>query len=107
MPTSRQTSECAQTRRGPGWFGFGDNYYTQPQHCPGGLGLDEITDCIERGEMVKLLLFGSFVVRKKGQRMGRNPKTGKQVPISPRRVMVFKPSAILKQRLNAARSPSR
>jgi integration host factor subunit alpha len=39
-------------------------------------------------------------VRKKGQRIGRNPKTGTEVPISPRRVMVFKPSAILKQRIN-------
>jgi len=50
---------------------------------------------------VKLSSFGSFVVRKKGQRIGRNPKTGKEVPISPRRVMVFKPSAILKQRINS------
>ena len=63
--------------------------------------LKEITDCLERGETVKLSSFGSFVVRKKGQRIGRNPKTGKEVPISPRRVMVFKPSAILKQRINA------
>ena len=55
---------------------------------------------LERGETVKLSSFGSFVVRKKGQRIGRNPKTGKEVPISPRRVMVFKPSAILKQRIN-------
>jgi integration host factor subunit alpha len=65
------------------------------------LVLKEITDCLERGETVKLSSFGSFVVRKKGQRIGRNPKTGKEVPISPRRVMVFKPSAILKQRINA------
>ncbi len=50
---------------------------------------------------MKLSSFGSFVVRKKGQRVGRNPKTGKEVPISPRRVMVFKPSAILKQRINS------
>jgi integration host factor subunit alpha len=64
------------------------------------LVLKEITDCLERGETVKLSSFGSFVVRKKGQRVGRNPKTGKEVPISPRRVMVFKPSAILKQRIN-------
>ncbi len=62
--------------------------------------LKEITDCLERGETVKLSSFGSFVVRKKGQRIGRNPKTGKEVPISPRRVMVFKPSAILKQKIN-------
>ena len=66
------------------------------------LVLQEITDCLERGETVKLSSFGSFVVRKKGQRIGRNPKTGKEVPISPRRVMVFKPSAILKQRINGA-----
>ena len=65
------------------------------------LVLEEITDCLERGETVKLSSFGSFVVRKKGQRIGRNPKTGEEVPISPRRVMVFKPSAILKQRINA------
>jgi integration host factor subunit alpha len=65
------------------------------------LVLKEITDCLERGETVKLSSFGSFVVRNKGQRIGRNPKTGKEVPISPRRVMVFKPSAILKQRINA------
>jgi integration host factor subunit alpha len=64
------------------------------------LVLKEITDCLERGETVKLSSFGSFVVRKKGQRIGRNPKTGKEVLISPRRVMVFKPSAILKQRIN-------
>jgi integration host factor subunit alpha len=48
------------------------------------LVLMEITDCLERGESVKLSSFGSFVVRKKGQRVGRNPKTGKEVPISPR-----------------------
>ena len=66
------------------------------------LVLKEITDCLERGETVKLSSFGSFIVRHKGQRVGRNPKTGTEVPISPRRVMVFKPSAILKQRINTA-----
>jgi integration host factor subunit alpha len=66
------------------------------------LVLKEITDCLERGETVKLSSFGLFVVRKKAQRMGRNPKTGEQVPISPRRVVVFKPSAIFKQRINGA-----
>ena len=65
------------------------------------LVLQESTDCLERGETVKLPSFGSFVVRKRGQRIGRNPKTGKEVPISPRRVMVFKPSAILKTRIGA------
>ena len=70
------------------------------------LVLKEITDCLEKGETVKLSLFGSFMVRKKGQRIGRNPKTGTEVPISSRRVMVFKPSAILKQRLNGDTSAS-
>jgi integration host factor subunit alpha len=63
--------------------------------------LKEITECLERGETVKLSSFGLFVVRKKGKRMGRNPKTGEEAPISPRRVVMFKPSAILKQRINA------
>jgi integration host factor subunit alpha len=62
----------------------------------------EITDRLEHGETVKLSSFGSFVVRGKGARMGRNPKTGKEVSIAPRRVMVFKPSAILKERLASA-----
>ena len=64
------------------------------------LVLKEITDCLERGETVKLSSFGSFVVRSKGERVGRNPKTGVEVPITPRRVMVFKPSNILKARVN-------
>ena len=67
------------------------------------LVLTAITDCLERGETVKLSSFGLFVVRKKGPRMGRNPRTGEEAPISPRRVVVFKPSAILKQRINGPR----
>jgi integration host factor subunit alpha len=59
----------------------------------------EITDCLERGETVKLSSFGSFVVRSKGARTGRNPKTGVEVPIAPRRVMVFKASDTLVRRL--------
>ena len=66
------------------------------------LVLGEICSSIVRGESVKLSSFGSFVVRKKGERVGRNPKTGEEVPISPRRVMVFKPSNVLKQRINSA-----
>src|SRR5215471_16294990 len=65
------------------------------------LVLKEIIECLERGETVKLSSFGCFVVRKKGERIGRNPKTGKEVPISPRRVIVFRPSAILKHRVNS------
>jgi integration host factor subunit alpha len=62
--------------------------------------LKEISDCLERGEKVKLSSFGVFVVRKKGQRTGRNPRTGEEVPIAPRRVVTFKPSAIFKLRIN-------
>jgi integration host factor subunit alpha len=65
------------------------------------LVLKEITDCLERGEPVKLSSFGSFVVRSKGPRMGRNPRTGVEVPIPPHRVMVFRASATLKKRLAA------
>jgi len=63
--------------------------------------LKEITDCLEKGETVKLSSFGSFMVRKKAGRLGRNPNTGIEVPISPRRVVVFKPSAIMKQQINS------
>src|ERR1700688_1855649 len=65
------------------------------------LVLKEITECLERGETAKLASFGSFLVRKKSQRVGRNPKTGIEVPISPRRVVVFRPSAIMKQQINS------
>ena len=64
--------------------------------------LDEISDCIIRGEPVKLSSFGSFIVRSKSERVGRNPKTGEEVPISPRRVMVFKASNVLKDKINSA-----
>lgn len=62
--------------------------------------LREITECLERGETVKLSSFGSFSVRQKNERVGRNPKTGQEVPIAPRRVLVFKPSNVLKERIN-------
>jgi integration host factor subunit alpha len=64
------------------------------------LVLKEIADSVARGEAVKLSSFGTFTVRKKGRRMGRNPKTGVDVPISSRRVVVFKASAVMKQRIN-------
>ena len=63
--------------------------------------LDEMIDALARDEMVKISSFGSFSVRQKGQRVGRNPKTGEEVPILPRRVLVFRPSHVLKNRLNA------
>jgi integration host factor subunit alpha len=68
------------------------------------LVLKEITASLERGETVKLSSFGSFLVRDKKQRVGRNPKTGTEVPISQRRVILFKSSAILKQQINGKRS---
>jgi integration host factor subunit alpha len=60
----------------------------------------EISHALERGEMVKISSFGSFAVRQKGQRIGRNPKTGQEVPISPRRVLVFRASHSLKDQIN-------
>ena len=66
--------------------------------------LQEICDTIVQGDSVKLSSFGSFVVREKGLRIGRNPKTGREVPIPPRRVTVFKPSNIMKQRINQGRN---
>ena len=63
------------------------------------LVLTEITDCLGRGETVKLASFGSFVVRSKGPRTGRNPKTGVPVPIPPQRSIVFKASGVLRERL--------
>lgn len=62
--------------------------------------LAEICNCLSAGETVKLSSFGSFVVRAKGKRIGRNPKTGVEVEIEPRQVMVFKPSNVLKARIN-------
>ena len=66
--------------------------------------LREIVSSLERGEPVKLSSFGSFGIRDKGQRIGRNPKTGQEVPITPRRVLVFRASNIMKQRINDALS---
>ena len=63
--------------------------------------LNEITDALSGGETVKISSFGSFFVRKKGQRIGRNPKTGEEVPILPRSVLIFRPSHVLKNRINA------
>ena len=61
--------------------------------------LDEVCRAIVRGESVKLSSFATFQVRSKNERIGRNPKTGEEVPISPRRVLTFKASNVLKQRI--------
>ena len=63
--------------------------------------LETIATTLERGETVKLSSFGSFVVRQKGERLARNPKTLEPATIRPRRVLVFKPSVILKQQINS------
>ena len=65
--------------------------------------LQHVSDALV-GEAVKISSFGTFSVREKGARMGRNPKTGDEVPIEPRRVLVFRPSHILKDRINASLS---
>ncbi|HRW28928.1 MAG TPA: integration host factor subunit alpha [Emcibacteraceae bacterium] len=62
--------------------------------------LDEIAANLTNGENVKISSFGSFIVRDKGGRVGRNPKTGEEVPIEPRRVLVFRPSQVLKDRVS-------
>ena len=71
------------------------------------LVLKEISDSVARGETVKLSSFGTFIVRRKGTRIGRNPKTGVEVSISPRRVVVFKASPVVKQQINGRPSISK
>ena len=66
--------------------------------------LSEIATNLSSGDAVKISSFGSFYVREKGQRMGRNPKTGEEVPILPRRVLVFRPSHVLKDRISGVLS---
>jgi integration host factor subunit alpha len=62
--------------------------------------LERISAALESGESVKISGFGTFSVRQKGRRIGRNPKTGVEVPILPRRVLVFRPSQVLKGTVN-------
>jgi integration host factor subunit alpha len=62
--------------------------------------LERISTALEAGESVKISGFGTFSVRQKGRRIGRNPKTGVEVPILPRRVLVFRPSQVLKGTVN-------
>jgi len=64
--------------------------------------LARVAATLEAGESVKISGFGTFSVRQKGRRIGRNPKTGMEVPILPRRVLVFRPSHVLKARVNGA-----
>ncbi len=61
--------------------------------------LQHVSDALARGEQVKISSFGTFSVRQKNARIGRNPKTGEEVPISPRRVLSFRPSHLMKARV--------
>ena len=63
--------------------------------------LGHVSDALVKGETVKISSFGTFSVRDKAARVGRNPKTGQEVPISPRRVLTFRPSQIMKERVAA------
>ncbi|MFQ5346719.1 MAG: integration host factor subunit alpha [Rhodothalassiaceae bacterium] len=66
--------------------------------------LSMVADTLVSGENVKISSFGSFVLRDKGGRIGRNPKTGEEVPIEPRRVLVFRASQVMKDRINRSLS---
>lgn len=68
--------------------------------------LERMATALEIGESVKISGFGTFSVRQKGRRVGRNPKTGIEVPIMPRRVLVFRPSQVLKARVNGIAMPA-
>lgn len=63
--------------------------------------LKHLSDALVRGESVKISSFGTFSVRSKTARVGRNPKTGEEVPITPRRVLSFRPSHLMKDRVNS------
>jgi integration host factor subunit alpha len=64
------------------------------------LVLEEVSKSLIEGKNVKISSFGSFSIREKGERIGRNPKTGVEVPILPRKVLVFRASHVLKDRIN-------
>ncbi len=63
--------------------------------------LDHMSDALVSGEQVKISSFGTFSVRDKSARIGRNPKTGQEVPIKPRRVLTFRPSHLMKDRVSS------
>ena len=65
--------------------------------------LDHMCEALSKGENVKISGFGTFVLRDKGERIGRNPKTGVEVPIAPRRVLTFRASQMMRDRIVPAR----
>ena len=68
--------------------------------------LEKMSQALVSGETVKISSFGSFHIRKKNQRMGRNPKTGEEVPIKPRNVIIFRASHVFKDTINNAKKDS-
>ena len=67
--------------------------------------LDNISSALVKGENVKVSSFGTFSIRDKTERIGRNPKTGEEVPILPRRVLTFRPSHLMKERISSGNKP--
>lgn len=63
--------------------------------------LEHVSDALVSGESVKISSFGTFSIRSKNERIGRNPKTGEEVPIAPRRVLTFRPSHLMKDRVDS------
>lgn len=63
--------------------------------------LGHLCEALAKGENVKISGFGSFILRDKGERIGRNPKTGVEVPIAPRRVLTFRASQMMRDRIVA------
>ena len=66
--------------------------------------IEHVAVALEKGHQVKLAGFGTFSLRDKKERVGRNPKTGEEVPITSRRVLVFKPSQVLRERVDSSLS---
>lgn len=69
------------------------------------LVFDTLKETLERGDKIKISGFGNFQVRQKKARVGRNPQTGKEIEISARRVLTFRPSQVLKSALNGEAPP--
>ncbi|MBZ4329458.1 integration host factor subunit alpha [Corallococcus interemptor] len=69
------------------------------------LVFDTVKETLERGDKIKISGFGNFQVRQKKARVGRNPQTGKEIEISARRVLTFRPSQVLKSALNGEAPP--
>lgn len=68
------------------------------------LVLNILKESLKSGEIIKIAGFGNFVVRNKRERKGRNPKTGEEIGISPRKVVTFRPSHIFKQYINGQKN---